>query len=101
MKCGIPVLGLTPNLVPGWMNSDNGLWVNNKIQLVDYVADFLQNWLEDNLNGSLFESMEKTVDELPSKETFDERVITLFDGYLNTRLSSFEEQLNKLVTIEE
>ena len=101
MKCSIPVLGLTPNLVPGWMNSDNGLWVNNKIQLVDYVADFLQNWLEDNLNGSLFESMEKTVDELPSKETFDERVITLFDGYLNTRLSSFEEQLNKLVTIEE
>jgi hypothetical protein len=45
--------------------------------------------------------MEKTVGELPSKETFDERVITLFDGYLNTRLSSFEEQLNKLVTIEE
>ena len=101
IKTGAPVLGLTPNLVPSWMNSENGLWVNNKIQLVDYVADFLQNWLEDNINESLFESMDKTLESLTSYEEFSSTVVNLFESYLNTRLDSFEEQLNKLVTIEQ
>ena len=100
MKCGVPVLGLTPNMVPQWMNSDNGLWVNNKIQMVDFVADFLQNWLEDNVNDSLYEEMLKTVENLPTKEYFEEKTVSLFEGYINTRLTSFEEQLNKLVSVE-
>lgn len=100
-KTGVPVLGLTPNLVPSWMNSENGLWVNNKIQLVDYVADFLQNWLEDNINESLFTSMDETLKSLTSYEEFSTNVVSLFEGYLNTRLNSFEEQLNKLVTTEQ
>ncbi len=100
MKCGVPVLGLTPNMVPQWMNSDNGLWVNNKIQMVDFVADFLQNWLEDNVNDSLYEEMLKAVENLPTKEYFEEKSVSLFEGYINTRLTSFEEQLNKLVSVE-
>jgi hypothetical protein len=100
MKCGVPVLGLTPNMVPQWMNSDNGLWVNNKIQMVDFVADFLQNWLEDNVKDSLYEEMLKTVENLPAKEYFEEKSVSLFEGYINTRLTSFEEQLNKLVSVE-
>jgi hypothetical protein len=35
MKVGVPVLGLVPNLVPSWMNEDNGLWINNKNQIVE------------------------------------------------------------------
>jgi hypothetical protein len=100
MKCGVPVLGITPNMVPQWMNSDNGLWVNNKIQMVDFVADFLQNWLEDNVKDSLYEEMIKTVENLPTREYFEEKSVSLFEGYINTRLTSFEEQLNKLVSVE-
>lgn len=101
MKSGAPVMGLVPNLVPHWMTEDNGLWINNKNQLVDFIADFLQNWLEDNLNENLYSEMDKTVSSLPNKETFDSKVKELFDGYLNVRLNSFEEQLNKLSTIEQ
>jgi hypothetical protein len=100
MKCGVPVLGLTPNLVPQWMNSDNGLWVNNKIQMVDFIADFLQNWLEDNVKEELYTEMLKTVENLPTKKYFEERSVSLFEGFINTRLISFEEQLNKLITVE-
>jgi glycosyltransferase involved in cell wall biosynthesis len=100
MKCGVPVLGLTPNLVPQWMNSDNGLWVNNKIQMVDFIADFLQNWLEDNVKEELYTEMLKTVENLPTKKYFEERSVFLFEGFINTRLISFEEQLNKLITVE-
>jgi len=96
MKSGIPVLGLTPNLLPNWMTSDNGVWVNNKLQMADFIADFLQNWLEDNINENLFVEMEKTVEKLPSKENFNKNVVELFEKYINTRLSSFEEQIEKL-----
>ena len=101
MKCGVPVLGLVPNLLPEWMTEENGLWINNKIQLVDFIADYLQNWLEDNVNENLFVEMKKTVDSLPTKETFEKESIKLFEGYLTTRKDSFTEQLSKLQTIEE
>jgi glycosyltransferase involved in cell wall biosynthesis len=100
MKCGVPVLGLVPNLVPEWMSEDNGLWINNKTQLVDFIADYLQNWLEDNVNENLFIEMKKTVDSLPTKETFEKESVKLFEGYLKTRQESFTEQLSKLQTIE-
>ena len=98
MKSGVPVIGLVPDMTPDWMNEDNGIWVNNKTQLVDYVADFLQNWLEDNISETLLKSMDETVSNLPTKEQFEKTSITLFEGYLNTRLESFETQLNKLQT---
>jgi len=101
MKVGVPVLGLVPNLVPTWMNEDNGLWINNQIQLVDFIADFLQNWLEDNVNPELYKGMEKTVSELPTKEDFETLSVSLFEQFLNTRMESFLEQLSKLITIEE
>jgi hypothetical protein len=44
--------------------------------------------------------MEKTVEKLTSPETFKQSVINHFEGYLEKRLLSFEEQLNKLQTIE-
>ena len=101
MKVGVPVLGLVPNLVPTWMNENNGLWINNQIQLVDFIADFLQNWLEDNVNPELYKGMEKTVSELPTKENFETLSVSLFEQFLNTRMESFLEQLSKLITIEE
>jgi hypothetical protein len=100
MKSGVPVLGLVPNLIPEWMTEDNGLWVNNKIQMVDFVADYLQNWLEDNVNENLYVEMKKTIDSLPTKESFDTECVSLFEKFLNTRRESFEEQLSKLQTIE-
>ena len=100
MKSNVPVLGLVPNVVPEWMSDDNGLWINNKTQMVDFIADYLQNWLEDNVNENLYIEMKKTVDSLPTKETFERESVSLFEKYISTRRESFEEQLSKLETIE-
>ena len=99
IKMGIPVIGLTPNLVPNWMGEDNGVWINNKNMLPDVVADFIQNWLEDNINPELYLNMEKTSENLSSEEKFKSEVLQFFNGAINTRLESFESQLNKLETI--
>lgn len=98
MKVGVPVMGLVPNVIPSWMSEENGIWVNNKLQLTDFIADYLQNWLEDSVKETLYEQMKTTVSKLNNKEDFKKQATTLFETYLNVRLNSFEEQYNKLKT---
>lgn len=98
MKMGIPVMGLVPDIVPTWMTEDNGLWINNKTLIVDVLSDYIQNWLEDNLNPQLFEQMDKTISELPSQEVFETKTIELFEKMFEIRLTSFEDQLSKFET---
>ena len=99
-KMGIPVIGLVPYLQPNWMNENNGIWINNPNMLVDVIADFIQNWLEDNINPEIYEEMKKTVTEFTNIESFESEVVNLFETMINTRLTSFEEQLSKFETIE-
>ena len=99
MASGVPVIGKVPYLQPEWMNEDNGLWVNNKTIIVDVLADFIQNWLEDNLNPELFDRMNMTVDSLPTKESFEQTTINLFTELFEKRIQSFEDQLSKFETI--
>jgi biopolymer transport protein ExbD len=99
MKMGIPVLGLVPDVVPSWMNEDNGLWVNNKTIIVDVLSDFIQNWLEDNLNPELFFNMDKTMETISTLEKFESDTIELFSRMFEVRITSFEDQLSKLETV--
>lgn len=99
MKMGIPVLGLVPDIVPTWMNEDNGLWVNNKTIIADVLADMIQNWLEDNINPELFENIQNTVNQLPTQSDFEKNTIELFSKIFEVRLTSFEDQLSKFETI--
>lgn len=99
MKMNIPVLGLVPDITPSWMNEDNGLWVNNKTIIIDVLSDFIQNWLEDNLNPTLFEQMEKTMESISTIEKFENDTIALFSEIFEKRITSFEDQLSKFETI--
>jgi hypothetical protein len=99
MKMGIPVIGLVPNLLPNWMNEDNGIWINNQNMLPDVIADFIQNWLEDNINPELYTNMDKTIESLPNNEKFKNNVIEFFDSLFSKRLEGFESQLTKFETI--
>jgi hypothetical protein len=99
-KMGVPVIGLVPNLQPEWMTEDNGIWINNPNMVVDVIADYIQNWLEDNINPVIYQEMEKTINNYSDKDKFESSVITLFDDMINTRRTSFEEQLTKFETIE-
>ena len=99
-RMGIPVIGLVPNLQPDWMNENNGIWINNPNMLTDVIADFIQNWLEDNISPVIFENMEKTISKYTDVDKFETNVVELFGKMINTRLESFEEQLTKFETVE-
>lgn len=100
MKSGVPCMGLVPRMIPEWMSEDNGLWLTNKNEMVDFIADFLQNWLEDNISDQLLSEMEKTTNKLPTMDSFNREVVNHFQGYIHTRMESFQEQYNKLQITE-
>jgi hypothetical protein len=95
MKTGVPVIGKVPNLQPDWMNEENGIWITDQTLFPDLVADYIQNWLEDNIDPKIYEEMKKTVERYSDKQKFESMVVDLFEGYLSTRADSFENQISK------
>lgn len=96
MSCGIPVIGKIPDLIPEWMNEKNGIWIQDKLKMVDYIAEFIQNWLEDSITPDLYEEIEKTGKQYKDKAKFTTTVINCFTSYFDNRINAFQEQLNKL-----
>ena len=95
MKSGVHVIGKVPNISPDWMTEQNGIWITDKKLFVDVIDDYIQNWLEDNINPEIQDEMKKTVEQFSDKQKFDSSVVTLFSTYLNTRADSFEQQISK------
>lgn len=95
MKSGVPVIGKVPNMVPEWLNEENGIWITDYNLITDVIADFIQNWLEDNIKPEMYEAMAKTAEKYSNKIQFENDVKSLFSGYFDTRINAFEEQLSK------
>ena len=95
MKSNVPVIGKIPNMSPEWMNEDNGIWITDQTIIPDVIADFIQNWLEDNIKPEMYEEMKKTAQKYSDKQEFESSVVSLFEGYIKTRTESFEEQISK------
>jgi len=96
MKVGVPVIGLTPFLKHEWMTEENGIWIENPMNLTDIIADFVLNWLEDNITPKLIESGKESTQEFSNRENFDNKVKTLINNICEVRINNFEEQLNRL-----
>jgi len=95
MKSNVPVIGKVPNLSPDWMSEDNGIWVTDQTLLPDLVADYAQNWLEDNIDPQIYEKMKETVERYIDKQKFESSIVSLFNGYLTNRADAFENQISK------
>lgn len=96
MSCGVPVMGLLPDMVPEWITEENGIWVDDMTMVPDFIADFSQNWLEDNIKPELYENILSTSAKLKNKEEFEKSVVETFKSYINTRIESLESQIFKL-----
>ena len=101
MLSGTPVIGKVPNLKPEWLDEKNGIWTYQFNEIVDIVANFTQNWLEDNISEELYTNMKETGVKYQDRTKYNNEVNTLFEEYFKTRITSFEEQLEKLKITEE
>jgi hypothetical protein len=96
MVSGTPVIGKVPNMIPEWMTEDNGIWTQNFNEIVDIIANFIQNWLEDNISEKLYDGMTNTISKYTNKEFYTEEVINLFNEYYQKREESLSQQLEKI-----
>ena len=101
MKCGVPVIGVVPKMIPEWINEDNGIWIQDEINLVNFIGEYIQNWLEDNISEEIYQGMEKTSSKYSNITEFNTKVISLFNEYTNSKLNAFEAEYNKLQLIEQ
>ena len=101
MASQTPVIGKVPNLKPDWMAENNGVWTYELNQMTDIIAEFTQNWLEDNINDDLYKAGIETSDKFKNREEFESNVVGTFSGYLENRKTIFETQLDKLKVEEE
>jgi hypothetical protein len=96
MSSGTPVIGKIPNMTPSWMNEENGVWINNMNEMVDVIANFVQNWLEDNISESLYDNMKITSENFKTESKFKINTLNFMDEIFSSRAAAFEEQLDKL-----
>jgi glycosyltransferase involved in cell wall biosynthesis len=101
MISNTPVIGKAPALKPEWISDENGIWTYEFNEIVDILANFIQNWLEDNISDQLYENMQKTAEKYTSQVAFDESVLNVFNEYFEVRGKMFEEQLEKIKITEE
>jgi hypothetical protein len=64
--------------------------------MIDFIADFIQNWLEDNIKPELYDECIKTAEKYKNKQKFESETISLFTKYLEVRAESFESQISKI-----
>jgi glycosyltransferase involved in cell wall biosynthesis len=101
MLSNTPVIGKIPNMKPEWMNEDNGIWTYELNKIIDIIGEFIQNWLEDNINEELYTKGYETAINYQNKENFDKKIIETFDSFIENRRKSFAEQFEKIKIEEE
>jgi hypothetical protein len=101
MVTGTPVIGKVPNLKPDWMTEENGIWTYHFNEIIDILANYTQNWLEDNIADTLRTGMSTTSSLFTNKDSFDSKVITLFEDFFKLREENFSDQLKKINVTQE
>ena len=100
MKSNVPVIGHVPNLVPEWMSENNGIWIQETLKTTDIVAEFIQNWMEDNVSQELYDGGIESSSRYSNEKIYQDKVNSLFEGHSNIRINNFKNELNKLSTVE-
>lgn len=104
MKCGVPVIGKIPEMMPEWMGEetsgqykikDNGIWVLNYLSIPEYIAQFMDEWFTDTLNPEVYTSMQGTAEKY-SKENFKNQTRETFNSLVEKRIQKLEEAKKSL-----
>ena len=104
MACGVPVVGLIPQMTPEWMfdeeknqYNENGIWTTSKNAIPRQVGNFLDMWLTNTLPEELYANMDATVEKYDYVR-FNYQVQTTFENIFTERHSFFKKHLEKQET---
>jgi hypothetical protein len=72
----------------------------DQFDLVDILAEYIKNWLEDNVSETLIQEGLDTAKKYQNTENFVSLSNQLFEDYVSNRVQSLEQQLDKLKPVE-
>ena len=72
MKCGTPVIGKVPNMVPEWLTEENGIWTYEGHRLAEFAVNYIEGWLEDRIPEKLLKAMEPVAAKYKKKIKLEE-----------------------------
>jgi hypothetical protein len=75
------------------MNEKNGVWVEKQSEMLDVIADFILNWLEDNITQELYDEGKQTASEYSDHTKFETQVLQSVSGIFESRNRNFKQQL--------
>lgn len=106
IKCGVPVIGKIPNIIPEWMEKindngqidvkNNGVWTNNILHIPNLIAEFMKLWLEDNVPPEISEGMTETA-KLYTMEEEKAKIEEVYTHFFNTRIAEIEARLENII----
>jgi hypothetical protein len=76
------------------------VWTYEFNEIVDILANFTQNWLEDNISESLYDRILESGLEFNDYKKFVNNVTNTFSEYFEIRTKMFSEQLEKINVTE-
>lgn len=105
IECDTPVLGLIPDMAPEWMLDtsdeengvkllDNGLWVDNILDIPKMISEFMNLWLTDKVPSVVFDEMQKTKGQY-TYEKQKEQVSELFKKWNTESIEEFNNAIEK------
>lgn len=109
MESDTPVVGVTPNMVPEWMEKTvklengeetktikgNGVWVNSVLEIPDVIAEYIQAWLEDSIPQELMDEIE-TTKGLYSMDKQRESIANVYGNIIKNRKEELSSIINNI-----
>lgn len=92
MACGLPVIGLVPDMIPEWLTQENGIWVNTILDLPMAIEQFLNSWVEFQDDVNVLGDQE----DVSKKYNKNEQIKALGEMFVNVdgkRIEKFEKML--------
>lgn len=94
MKSGVPVIGKIPQMMPEWMGEENdgaykiknnGLWVLSLLNIPEFIAKYMDEWLTDTLDTQVYDDMLQTVSKY-TKAHSTIQTVEVFENLINDRI---------------
>lgn len=106
IKCGVPVIGKIPNMIPEWMETvdengnvnvrDNGVWTSNILNIPNLISEYMKLWLEDNVPAEIIEGMEK-MGEFYTEENQKNKVNEIYSVFFTNRIEEINKKLEAII----
>jgi hypothetical protein len=104
MACGNIVMAKTTDLTQEWMETEDGLGLNDSCLWFDtfhetpkLIASVVRAWVTDNVPEEVFTAAEKSL-SLYSKDATSNAWLTYIDGVLDTRKNEMESLITHIKT---